>query len=128
MNFGKLKMYIDGRLVNSVDDMTKNIVSPLNEAKIANLSWGSAEDSIRALESAEKGFRLWSNTPIEKRREWMLLFRSKILDNEDILRKSISYEMGKPYAATAEDIESITNSLTYYSEIIEDFQKKKRNS
>ena len=44
MNFGKLKMYIDGRLVNSVDDMTKNIVSPLNEAKIANLSWGSAED------------------------------------------------------------------------------------
>ena len=125
MNFGKLKMYIDGRLVNSVDDMTKNIVSPLNEAKIANLSWGSAEDSIRALESAEKGFRLWSNTSIEKRREWMLLFRSKILDNEDILRKSISYEMGKPYAATAEDIESITKSLTYYSEIIEDYQKKK---
>ena len=85
MNFGKLKMYIDGRLVNSVNDMTKNIVSPLNEAKIANLSWGSAKDSIRALESAEKGFRLWSNTSIKKRREWMLLFRSKILDNEDIL-------------------------------------------
>ena len=33
--------------------------------------------------------------------------------------------MGKPYGATAEDIESITNSLKYYSDIIEDYQKDK---
>ena len=44
------------------------------------------------------------------------------MENEEILRKSISYEMGKPYSATAEDIESITNSLKYYSDIIEDYQ------
>ena len=125
MNFGNLKMYIDGKLVSSANNKTKDIISPLNDEKIANLSWGSDKDSVRALKSAKKGFELWSNTPVEVRKKWMLLFRSKIFENEEILRKSISYEMGKPYAATGEDIESITNSLSYYSEIIEDYQKNK---
>ena len=36
--------------------------------------------------------------------------------------------MGKPYAATAEDIESITNSLEYYADVIDDFVKNKEDS
>ena len=125
MDFGNLKMYINGELTSSRNTMTKDIISPLNDEKIATLAWGSSNDSIRALESAKEGFKVWSNTPIKKRIEWMLLLREKILEKEEILRKSISYEMGKPYSATAEDIESITNSLKYYSDIIEDYQRDK---
>ena len=125
MNFGNLKMYINGELTSSHNNITKDIVSPLNDEKIATLAWGSSKDSISALDSAKEGFKVWSNTPIKKRKEWMLLLRDKILEKEEILRKSISYEMGKPYTATAEDIESITNSLKYYSDIIEDYQSDK---
>ena len=125
MNFGQLKMYIDGELVSSVNNVTKEIYSPLNDERIATLSWANSLDSERALKSAEQGFDTWSKTPVKKRKEWMLLLRDKILEKEEILRKSISYEMGKPYGATAEDIESITNSLKYYSDIIEDYQKDK---
>ena len=39
MNFGNLKMYIDGKLVSSANNKTKDIISPLNDEKIANLSW-----------------------------------------------------------------------------------------
>ena len=125
MNFGQLKMYIDGELVSSVNNVTKEIYSPLNDERIATLSWADSLDSERALKSAEQGFDTWSKTPVKKRKEWMLLLKDKILEKEEILRKSISYEMGKPYGATAEDIESITNSLKYYSDIVEDYQKDK---
>lgn len=125
MNFGQLKMYIDGELVSSVNNEIKEIFSPLNDESIATLSWASSLDSERALKSAEQGFHTWSKTTVKKRKEWMLILRDKILEKEEILRKSISYEMGKPYNATAEDVESITNSLKYYSDIIEDFQKDK---
>ena len=108
MNFGQLKMYIDGELVSSIDNKTKEIFSPLNDEKIAILSWASSLDSKRALKSAEQGFQNWSKTPLKKRKEWMLILRDKILEKEEILRKSISYEMGKPYGAAAEDIESLT--------------------
>jgi len=77
MDFGNLKMYINGELTSSHNTMTKDIISPLNDEKIATLAWGSSNDSIKALESAKEGFKVWSNTPIKKRKEWMLLFRKK---------------------------------------------------
>ena len=85
MNFGQLKMYIDGELVSSVNNVTKEIYSPLNDERIATLSWANSLDSERALKSAEQGFDTWSKTPVKKRKEWMLLLRDKILEKEDVL-------------------------------------------
>ena len=51
MNFGQLKMYIDGELVSSVNNVTKEIYSPLNDERIATLSWANSLDSERALKS-----------------------------------------------------------------------------
>ena len=76
MEFGSLKMYIDGKLVSSANNKTKDIISPLNDEKIANLSWGSDKDSVRALKSAKKGFELWSNTPVEVRKKWTEKFEN----------------------------------------------------
>ena len=111
MEFGNLQMYIDGEMKSSVDNLIKDIYSPLNGQKIASLAWGNQKDALLALESASKGFEFWSKLALSKRKEWMSKLREKILENEVLLRKAISYEMGKPYSATAEDIESITNSL-----------------
>jgi len=119
MEFGNLQMYIDGDMKSSVDNLKKDIYSPLNGQKIASLAWGNQKDSLLALESASKGFKVWSKLPLTKRKEWMSKLREQILENEVLLRKAISYEMGKPYAATAEDIESITNSLEYYADVID---------
>ena len=123
MEFGNLQMYIDGEMKSSVDNLIKDIYSPLNGQKIASLAWGNQKDALVALESASKGFEFWSKLALSKRKEWMSKLREKILENEVLLRKAISYEMGKPYSATAEDIESITNSLKYYADIIDDFVK-----
>ena len=126
MEFGNLQMYIDGDMRSSVDNFTKDIYSPLNGLKIASLAWGNQKDSLLALESATKGFQFWSKLPLKERKEWMCKLSEKILENEVLLRKAISYEMGKPYSATAEDIESITNSLEYYADVIDDFVKPKK--
>ena len=96
------------------------------DRKLLPLAWGNQKDALVALESASKGFEFWSKLALSKRKEWMSKLREKILENEVLLRKAISYEMGKPYSATAEDIESITNSLKYYADIIDDFQRPRR--
>ena len=126
MEFGNLQMYIDGDMKSSVDNLKKDIYSPLNGQKIASLAWGNQKDSLLALESASKGFKVWSKLPLTKRKEWMSKLREQILENEVLLRKAISYEMGKPYSAAAEDIESITNSLEYYADVIDDFVKTEK--
>ena len=126
MEFGNLQMYIDGEMKSSVDNLIKDIYSPLNGQKIASLAWGNQKDALEALKSASKGFEFWSKLALSKRTEWMSRLREKILENEVLLRIAISYEMGKPYSATAEDIESITNSLEYYADVIDDFVKTEK--
>ena len=74
-------MYIDGELVSSVNNETKEIYSPLNDEKIATLSWANSLDSERALKSAEQGLILGQKHP-KKRKEWMLLLKDKILEKE----------------------------------------------
>ena len=56
MEFGNLQMYIDGEMKSSVDNLIKDIYSPLNGQKIASLAWGNQKDALLALESASKGF------------------------------------------------------------------------
>ena len=60
MEFGNLQMYIDGNMKSSVDNLTKDIYSPLNGKKIASMAWGNQKDSVLALQSASKGFEVWS--------------------------------------------------------------------
>ena len=45
MDFGNLKMYIDGDLKSSIDKITKDRDRPLNGEKITSLSWGNDKDS-----------------------------------------------------------------------------------
>ena len=61
MEFGNLQMYIDGDMKSSVDNLTKDIYSPLNGQKIASLAWGNQKDSLVALESASKGLKSGRN-------------------------------------------------------------------
>ena len=45
---------------------------------------------LNELEISRQGFDTWSKTTVKKKKEWMLILRDKILEKEEILRKSIS--------------------------------------
>ena len=66
MDFGNLKMYIGGKLLDSQDKSTKKIICPANESVIANIAWASSVDSELALDAAQVGFKNWSSFTLEK--------------------------------------------------------------
>ncbi|CAM4372129.1 aldehyde dehydrogenase family protein [Zobellia roscoffensis] len=122
LKFGHKKLYIDGALVEASNHKTFEVICPADEKPTATIAWASAEDTERALKSAQKGFEIWSVLPLEERLKWIDKLRNKIIENSDLLRESIMYEMGKTWEGSEEDLTSITNSLQYYSEEI---QKRK---
>ncbi len=122
MKFGHKKLYIDGQLAEASDGNTYDVICPGNETVIGNIAWANKEDSELALASAQKGFEYWSKLPMEERLEWINKLRNKLLENSDLLRESIMYEMGKVWEGSEEDLTSITNSLKYYADEI-----RKRN-
>ena len=118
MNFGHKNLYINGELRPSSNGETYPIVCPGNEKTIATISWASKEDTEYALTSAKAGFQYWSSLPLNERLTWISKLRDKLIENRDLLRTSIMYEMGKTWEVTDEDLTSIINSLEYYSEEI----------
>lgn len=118
MNFGHKKLYIDGQLIEASNGKTFDVICPASETPIASISWAGKEDTQRALNAAQKGFEVWSKLPLNDRLSWINKLRDKILENRDLLRESIMYEMGKVWEGTDEDLTSLTDSLKYYSEEI----------
>ena len=118
MDFGYKKLYLDGKLVDSHSQNTKEIICPGTEKSIGKISWAQIEDAQNALSAAQEGFKSWSKTSIDTRIEWMEKLRLAIIQKEEILRSAVMGEMGKTWDNTQEDFKSITDSLKYYSEEI----------
>jgi len=118
MKFGHKKLYINGQLNEAFDEATFEVICPADEKPIATIAWAKSEDTQLALAAAQEGFEYWSKLPVEARVDWMHKLRNKILENRDLLRESIMYEMGKVWEGTDEDLTSITNSLQYYADEI----------
>lgn len=114
MDFGYLKLYIDGQLVDATDGKKQPVICPANEEQIAEIAWAGTADALKALEAAQKGFEYWSALSLAERTSWMLKLRQAVLDKESCLRKSIIHEMGKTYAGAWEDIEALVNGLEWY--------------
>jgi len=119
MNFGLKNLYVNGELREPVSANYHDVICPGNEEVIARLAWGSREDTMHALEAAEKGFLSWSALSVGQRAEWMLSLRQEIISKQELLRTSIMYEMGKVWEGTKEDFDSIVNSLEFYAHEIQ---------
>lgn len=119
LKFGHKKLYIDGELCESSNGKTFEVICPADEKPTATIAWASKEDTHRALETAKKGFETWSQMPLPTRLEWIEKLRNKLIENRDLLRESIMYEMGKTWESSDEDLTSIINSLQYYSDEIQ---------
>ena len=118
MDFGYKKLYIDGKLVDASNGAIFDIISPANEQKVGTIAWATKENTQKALETAQAGFQTWSALPLKDRLAWIDKLKTKLIENTDLLRNSVMYEMGKTWEGSEEDITSIVNSLAFYSEEI----------
>lgn len=115
-----LPMYIGGELVTT--ESVYDVVNPATLEVTGSITKANASDANHALEAAEKAFATWSTTTISERVQWMNKLRDAVIENEMALREAIQLEMGKSWAGTQEDFESLVNSLAFYAEEISRFR------
>lgn len=113
------KMYLGGELVEGQG--TIEVINPATEDHVATVAAAGLGDAGRALDYARDAIPIWSKTSIAERQAWMLKLRDEVIANEEALRTCIHFEMGKPWAQTQEDFDSLKNSLAFYSEEIARF-------
>lgn len=110
------RMYIAGALTHG--DERIDVINPATQEHVATVAAAGIAEADRALAAARDAFPSWSGTSVAERQDWMRKLRAAVIAREDHLRDCIHYEMGKPWAATQEDVDSLKNSLEYYAQEI----------
>ncbi|NQU54552.1 MAG: NAD-dependent succinate-semialdehyde dehydrogenase [Bacteroidetes bacterium] len=122
MNFGYHKLYIDGKLVDAESKERTAVICPATGEPIAEVAKAGAADAEKALDAAQRGFKYWSKLSLVERTEWMTRLRTAVLENEDLLRLAMIYEMGKTYEGAWEDIEAVVNGLDWYPNAMKNYR------
>ncbi|EYT56599.1 aldehyde dehydrogenase [Leucobacter sp. UCD-THU] len=112
-------MYIGGELVESGE--THDVISPATGKVVGTIAWGGEKETLAALDAAKAALDFWPATPVEERISWMLKLRDEVVAHADQLRTAVANEAGKPWEETAEDVDGVIDSLTYYAEEIRGF-------
>jgi len=116
MNIGYKKLYIDGELRDAAGGERFEVICPGTAQPAGEIAWASKADADRALESAAAAFERWSRVSLAERTRWMHKLRDAVVAAEDRLREAVMFEMGKPWAGTAEDYQTVVNALNWYPE------------
>ncbi|MGU3398935.1 aldehyde dehydrogenase family protein [Brucellaceae bacterium D45D] len=98
----KTDFYIDGAWRAPVEVKTIEVVNPANEKPYAEISAGSAADIDHAVKAARTAFPGWSETPAEKRIDYIRRIAEIYERRIDEMAKTISMEMGAPITLARE--------------------------
>lgn len=107
------KLLIDGESRDSSTGETFDDINPATLENLATIQVAGREDVNRAVEAAEKGFRVWSEIPAPRRAE--VLFRAaRILqERKEDLAVLMTEEMGKVLPETRGDVQEAIDITVY---------------
>ena len=96
--YNKFGQFIDGKWQVSSNNETYDVINPATEEVIGKASKASREDVQKALNSAEKGLKIWKDTSPWKRSYIIRRIADKMREKQDVLAKWMTLEVGKPLA------------------------------
>ncbi|AKB78034.1 Aldehyde dehydrogenase [Methanosarcina horonobensis HB-1 = JCM 15518] len=107
------KLLIGGESRDSSTGKTFDDINPATLENLATVQVAGAEDVDRAVEAAEKGFRVWSDIPAPRRAD--VLFRAaRILqERKEELAVLMTEEMGKVLPEARGDVQEAIDITTY---------------
>jgi len=95
-NYPDLHLYINGEWRKTADDLP--VVNPATEEEIGRLPHAEKNDLDDALESATRGFEIWSQTPPSERAGILLKAAAILRERQEEIATAITAEHGKPLA------------------------------
>jgi len=95
--YPSLHMIIDGEKVSGDGRRTFDVVNPVTGETLAELPLAEAADLDRALEVAQKGFRIWRKSTPQERAHVLQGAARLMLERADDLARIATMEQGKPF-------------------------------
>jgi succinate-semialdehyde dehydrogenase/glutarate-semialdehyde dehydrogenase len=111
-----LKLYIDGEWLGAGSRRTHRVINPANGATLGELPLVDAADLDRALQAAERGYRLWKRATAEERGRVMKGAAQLIRQRADHIARIATLEEGKTVGEARGEAMMTANLFEFYGE------------
>ena len=114
--YSKFGQFIDGKWQQSQNNETYDVINPATEEVIGKASKAGEEDVNKALKSAEKGLKVWRNTPPWERSKIIRKIADLMREKKDVLAKWLTLEVGKPLSEAVGEVGGAADIFEWNSE------------
>jgi len=115
-SYPELKLHIDGEWLGVGQRRTHRVINPANGAGLGELPLADAADLDRALQAAERGYRLWKRSTAEERGRVLKGAARLIRERIDHIARVATLEEGKTLAETRIEANVTANLFEFYAE------------
>lgn len=110
------KLFIDGNWTESETGKNFDVINPATLEIVGTAAKGTREDTIKALESAQRAFLEWSKTTGEQRARLMDEAAEAVIESQEEIGRLLCAEHGKPLSDAMGEVKGSAKYLTYYAE------------
>jgi succinate-semialdehyde dehydrogenase / glutarate-semialdehyde dehydrogenase len=111
-----LKLYIDGEWLSAGNRRTHRVINPANGATLGELPLVDTADLDRALQAAERGYRLWKRATADERGRVLKGAAQLIRQRVEHIARIGTLEEGKTLAETRVEALVTANLFEFYGE------------
>lgn len=122
--YEKLGNFIDGEW-RTANEIGQDVLNPANESVLAFLPHATEKDLEDALESAQKGFKIWRDTSVKKRASILNKTADLIEERANQISHVITLEQGKPLREAKGEILRTIETFRWNAELgIDNLEKR----
>jgi succinate-semialdehyde dehydrogenase / glutarate-semialdehyde dehydrogenase len=115
MTYPKLHMIIDGEKIPVGHRRTHKVINPATEEVLGELPLADAADLDRALETAQRGFKLWRNSTAQERAAVLQGAARLMVERQEQIARIATMEQGKPLAETRIEVMMNVGLFNFYA-------------
>jgi acyl-CoA reductase-like NAD-dependent aldehyde dehydrogenase len=122
--YSKFGQFIDGKWQQAEKKETYDVINPATEEVIGKASKATNVDIDKALKSAEKGLKVWRNTPPWQRSYVIRKIADLMREKKDILAKWLTLEVENLWPKALEKLEDLRIYLNGMLKKLKEFMGK----
>ena len=114
--YSDVQLFIDGQWCDGAAGNTLPIANPATGAVIGKLAHADRADLDRALDAADRGFRVWRKTSAHERYQTLRKAAALIRERADDIARLMTQEQGKPLAEAKGETLSAGDIMDWFAE------------
>lgn len=115
-SYSEIFLLIDGEWISAKDRSSSAVVNPATGDVIGHVPHATRADLERAIESTQKGFHVWRNTPAYERAKVLRKAAAILRERTEKIAQTLTLEQGKPLFEARYELGSSADYFEWFAE------------